>query len=64
MMTLPPLYGECLEIWSLNRPEPSRPHGPVMGIVSFLYDCFDFEVEITVQKLKGCKLPDVDWIPA
>ena len=29
--TLPPSYAECLEIWSLNRPEPSVPHRPVIG---------------------------------
>jgi hypothetical protein len=32
VMTLPPSSAECLEIWSLNRPEPSRPHRPVIGI--------------------------------
>ena len=30
--TLPPSCVECLEIWSLNRPEPSGPHRPVIGI--------------------------------
>ena len=30
--TLPPSCAECLEIWSLNRPEPSGPHRPVIGI--------------------------------
>ena len=29
--TLPPSCAECLEIWSLNRPEPSGPHRPVVG---------------------------------
>ena len=30
--TLPPSCAECLVIWSLNRPEPSGPHRPVIGI--------------------------------
>ena len=30
--TLPPSCAECQEIWSLNRPEPSGPHRPVIGI--------------------------------
>ena len=30
--TLPPSCAECLVIWSLNRPEPSEPRRPVMGI--------------------------------
>ena len=30
--TLPPSCSECLVIWSLNRPEPSGPHRPVIGI--------------------------------
>ena len=30
--TLPPSCAECLVIWSLNRPEPSGPHSPVIGI--------------------------------
>ena len=29
--TLQSSYAECLEIWSLNRPEPSGPHRPVIG---------------------------------
>ena len=29
---LPPSCAECLVIWSLNRPEPSGPHRPVIGI--------------------------------
>ena len=32
MTTLPPSCAECLVIWSLNRPEPSGPHRPVIGI--------------------------------
>ena len=28
--TLPPSCAECLEIWSLNRPEPCRLHRPVI----------------------------------
>ena len=24
---------QCLVIWSLNRPEPSGPHRPVIGVV-------------------------------
>ena len=32
VMTLPPSCAECLVIWSLNRPEPSGPHRPVIGI--------------------------------
>ena len=30
--TLPPLCAECLVIWSLNRPEPSGLHRPVIGV--------------------------------
>ena len=30
--TLPPSCAECLVILSLNRPEPSGPHRPVIGI--------------------------------
>ena len=30
--TLPPSCAECLVIWSLNGPEPSRPHRPVIGV--------------------------------
>ena len=30
--TLPSSCAECLEIWSLNRPEPSRLHRPVIGV--------------------------------
>ena len=30
--TLPSTCAERLEIWSLNRPEPSRTHRPVIGI--------------------------------
>ena len=30
--TLPPSCTECLVIWSLNRPEPSGPHRPVIGV--------------------------------
>ena len=30
--TLPPSCAECLVIWSLNRPEPSGPHRPVIGV--------------------------------
>ena len=30
--TLPPSCAMCLEIWNLNRPEPSRPHRPVIGV--------------------------------
>ena len=32
VMTLPPSCAECLVIWSLNRPEPSWLHTPVIGI--------------------------------
>ena len=35
--TLPPSCAECLEIWSLNRPEPSGPHRPVIGIALPFY---------------------------
>ena len=35
--TLPPSCGECLEIWSLNRPEASGPHRPVNGIALLFY---------------------------
>ena len=28
---------ECLVIWSLNRPEPSRPQRPVIGVALFIY---------------------------
>ena len=31
VMTLPPSCAECL-IWSLNQPEPSGPHRPVIGM--------------------------------
>ena len=34
--TLPPSCTECLVIWSLNRPEPSGPYRPVIG-VALLY---------------------------
>ena len=34
--TLPPSCAECLLICSLNRPEPSGPHRPVIG------GCFAF----------------------
>ena len=30
--TLPPSCAECLVFWSLNRPGPSGPHRPVIGI--------------------------------
>ena len=30
--TLPPSCAECLVIWSLNQPELSGPHRPVIGI--------------------------------
>ena len=30
--TLPPSCAECLVIWSLNRPEPSGRHKPVIGV--------------------------------
>ena len=35
--TLPPSCAECLEIWSLNRPEPSRPRRSVTGILKNEY---------------------------
>ena len=35
--TLPPSCAECLVIWSLNRPEPSRPHKPVIGVALPFY---------------------------
>ena len=34
--TLPPSCAECLVIWSLNRPEPSGPHRPVIGVAFLL----------------------------
>ena len=34
--TLPPSCAECLVIWSLNRPEPSGPHRPVIGLLYLL----------------------------
>ena len=34
---LSPSCAECLVIWSLNRPEPSGPHRPVMGIALLLH---------------------------
>ena len=34
--TLPPSCAECLVIWSLNRPEPSGPHRPVIGVALHL----------------------------
>ena len=37
--TLPPSCAECLVIWSLNRPEPSRPHRPVIGVALPLKYC-------------------------
>ena len=33
--TLPPSCAECLVIWRLNRPEPSGPHRPVIGVAFF-----------------------------
>ena len=36
--TLPPSCAECLLIWSLNRPEPSGPHRPVIGVAFFYID--------------------------
>ena len=30
--TVQPSCAECLVIWSLNRPEPSGPHRPVIGV--------------------------------
>ena len=52
--TLPPSCAECLEIWSLNRPEPSGPHRTVIGIalplpytsVMFRYCLFYMCVEL------------------
>ena len=35
--TLPPSCAECLVIWSLNRPEPSGSHRPVIGIALPFY---------------------------
>ena len=35
--TLPPSCAECLVIWSLNRPEPSGPHRPVIGVALPFY---------------------------
>ena len=35
--TLPPSCAECTVIWSLNRPEPSRPHRPVIGVAFFTH---------------------------
>ena len=35
--TLPPSCADCLVIWSLNRPEPSGPHWPVIGIALHFY---------------------------
>ena len=37
VMTLPPSCAESLVIWSLNRPEPSGPHRPVVGIALLFY---------------------------
>ena len=34
--SLPVSCGECSVICSLNRPEPSGPHRPVIGIAFFL----------------------------
>ena len=35
--TLPPSCAECLVIWSLNRPEPSGPHRPVIGVALLFF---------------------------
>ena len=35
--TLPPSCAECLVFWSLNQPEPSGPHRPVIGIALPFY---------------------------
>ena len=35
--TLQPSCAECLVIWSLNRPEPSGPHRPVIGVALLFY---------------------------
>jgi hypothetical protein len=39
--TLPPSCAECLVIWSLNRPEPSGPHRPVIGTALPFYLSID-----------------------
>ena len=42
LTTLPPSCAECLVIWSLNRPETSVPHRPVIGVAlaSFFYHVY------------------------
>ena len=49
--TLPPPCAECLVIWSLNRPEPSGPHRPVIAValpllryICVLFVGFHFEM--------------------
>ena len=49
--TLPPSCAECLVIWSINRPEPSGPHRPVIGVALHL----PFTTSFNIQKF--CVLP-------
>ena len=48
--TLPPSCAECLVIWSLNRPEPSGPHRPVIRVAF----CFFFNVPSKMPDSHKC----------
>ena len=56
MTTLPPSCAECLEIWSLNRPEPSGPHRPVIGVALPLIDIRMWETSSSTQNISLCSI--------
>ena len=51
VMTLQPSCAECLVIWSLNRPEPSRPHRPLIGVEKKILKIL--KVDTIVPRNKG-----------
>ena len=52
LTALPPSCGECLEIWSLNRTEPSGPHRPVIGVA---LPCFTFLFISDIRRVNTVK---------
>ena len=58
--TLPPSCAECLVIWSLNRPEPSGPHRPVIGIKKIINVNFNFMCKETIKSFGSRTMNSLD----
>ena len=57
LTTLPPSCAECLVNWSINQPEPSGPHRPVIGIaLPFIYNETTFSLQIPSHRTKCSSL--------